>query len=346
MQASREYITAETTPGETQSGIHRRLLFHAAWGVGAVVFVSIGWVAMRPWDPHGAVSLLTHVNPSMMMIEVLALAAVTSAIATVLAGQDHPDVGVFAVAIGLTLASLKGGNMTHLLLQTDGDPSLCLSLAAEGLFWSVVIVISMFAAAIVARWCGGCQTQDGDRCDTSSPRPTMPLAAMAAPGIPVVGWLLFGRAANRSEWHNGLKHLAMVAALALVLIRVFGAGATDRTIHHGQTCFAVAAGFYLGVGRAQTYFPVRSALWPCGAVPVVCVMAFAFSWFMSTGQASGGAFHSIPASSFLRPLPITYIAVGTSAAIVAHWRSMPAPPPPGAAGRASHPAESKYDRRR
>ena len=101
MQASQDYVGTDVPATATVSGGHRHLLFHAAWGLGAIVFVSIGWLAMRPWDPRGAISLLTHVNPSMMMLEVLALAVATSAVATVLAGQDHPDVGGFAVGIGV-----------------------------------------------------------------------------------------------------------------------------------------------------------------------------------------------------------------------------------------------------
>ena len=316
MQASQDYVGTDVPATATVSGGHRHLLFHAAWGLGAIVFVSIGWLAMRPWDPRGAISLLTHVNPSMMMLEVLALAVATSAVATVLAGQDHPDVGVFAVGIGLTLASFKGGNMTKLLLETDGDPGLCWWLAAEGLFWFGAIVLSMFTAAIVTRWCGGQRLGGGDRSKASTP-----LATMSAPAIPFVGPLLFGRTERPSSWRMGVKHMAVVALLGLVLVRVLGVGATDRTIHHGQACFSVALGVYLAARRAYVYFPVRSALWSCCAVPLVCVFGFAFAWLMSSGSEPGTTLASIPASTFLRSLPITYIAAGTCAAMIAHWRS-------------------------
>ena len=310
MQASQDCAGTDMPLIASTSSGRRPLLFHVAWGLGAIVFVSIGWTAMRPWDPRGAISLLTHVNPTMMMLEVLALAAATSAVATVLAGQDHPDVGVFAVGIGLTLVSFKGGNMTQLLLETDGDPALCWSLAAEGLFWFGAIGLSMITAALVTRWCGG----RGSKSST-------PLATMSAPAIPIVGPLMFGCSEQPSSWRLGVKHMALTAVLALVVIRILGVGATDRTIHHGQACFSVAAGVYLAARRAHLYFPVRPALWSCCAVPLVCVVGFAFAWMMSSGSEPGTTLSSIPASTFLRSLPITYIAAGTCAAMVAHWRS-------------------------
>ena len=66
---------------------HDRLLLHLSWGLVLAVFLSIGWMAMKPWDPHGAVSLLSHGDPVLMVVEVLGRAAVLSALVAVVAGR-------------------------------------------------------------------------------------------------------------------------------------------------------------------------------------------------------------------------------------------------------------------
>ncbi len=310
---------------ERPQTLQDRLLLHAAWVLAAAVFLTVGWTAMRSWDPRGPVSLLTHSQPLTMMIEVLALVAVTSAVATVLAGRRYPDVGAFAVGIALTLVSIRGDNMTYLLIEGHGGPMLCVKLIAEGVFWCAAMAVAMCVAAFVVRWIApreqvsdaGASPQDQPAADT--------LARMAAPALPILGrFLLIESGSDRcSETrHTRLKHIAVAVLIALVITNVLSAGAVDRAIRHGQACFAVWVGFYFAVKRAQASFPVRSTLWSWCAVPVVCVTAYGFAWVMSIDPAPGHL-PSVPASSFLRVLPVTYIALGTSAVLVARWRFIP-----------------------
>ncbi len=303
-------------------------MLHMAWGLAAAVFLTVGWTAMQAWDPKGPVSLLTHGNPTAMMIEVLALAAITSAVATVVAGRRYPDVGAFAVGIALALVSVRGDTMTYLLLEQGGCGTLCAKLIAEGLFWSVTMATALLVAAIIVRWIAPHeQLLAGDRGSGTGRTPTLGclLSRMAAPALPIVSHLVPGAGSSGQSEDRSvrLKHIFVVVVAALVLTRVLASGAPDRAIHHGQVCFAVWVGFYVAAGRAQAMFPVRSSLWSWSAVPIVCVSAYGFAWMMSLDPAPGHL-PSVPLSGFLRVLPITYVALGTSAVLLARWRLLAA----------------------
>ncbi len=304
-----------------------RLRFHLAWALTVAVFLSVGWTAMKSWDPRGPVSLLTSAQPLLMMIEVLALAAVASALATALAGHIRPDVGTFAVAVGLAVASVHGDNMTYLLLQRNGTPRLCALLAAEGLFWFAALAVAMIAAAVVVRWLGGTDTDASDRSQTRTDHARLALARMAAPAAPLAGRIFLPKShrdGGAQNWKTGLKHLALASALTLILVKLLSAGAPDRAIRHGQACATVAIATYFAVRRAQAMFPVAATFWSLCSVPATCVLAFAIASLMTLDHPAAHLL-CVPPSSFMRPLPITYIALGTAAALLACWSTSPTP---------------------
>lgn len=315
-----------------------RLRFHAAWMTATAVFMSVGWIAMQSSDPRGPVSLLANGHPGLMMIEVLALAVVTSAVATVFAGRVYADAGVFAVGIGLTAVALRGHTSTYFLIQQGATPGLCLTLLAESVFWFAAIIVAMITAAAVVRWLGDPDSPDqpetlgghdhsGRHPHRDRTHPVPVLAYMAAPALPIVGRLFIASAGPPPcDRRHTVKHIAVAVVVALVLIRVFSAGATDRPILHGQACFAIAAGFYFAVRRAQAMFPLTASWGSCCAVPLTCVIAFLFAAIMA-GRTDAAHLPSIPPSTFLRTLPVTYVALGTAAALFARWQSLHDPSP-------------------
>lgn len=279
-------MTAIAMEPAKPAGQYDRLLFHIAWLLTAGLFLSIGSRALQPWDPDAPVSLLTHPHPALMMGEALALAVVASAAATLLAGRAHPGVGAFAVGFGLTLVMLREGHAGYLLMHRPAARGLCLLLAAEAMFWSAVAYAALLASSFVSAWTGG----SANTADSGT---------------------------ERKIRHVGIKHLALAGGVALILVRVFAAGPTDRAIHHGQACFAVAAAFYLAIGRAQSTYPVASLSWSFLAVPIVTLAAYAWSWATWSSPTS---LSSVPPSTFLRMLPLTYIAVGTAAVLLGRWK--------------------------
>ncbi len=300
-----------------------RLRFHVAWMVSAGILVSVGAMVFRSGDPYGAVSVLTNRNPALMMMQVMALAAVASALATAIAGRAYPDIGAFAVGIGMAIVSLRGDNMTSLLMDRGQSRSLCVWLMVDGLFWFVAVLVAMVVSAVVVRWLAGGRTEptDANPCQAGSGKTGL---LMAGPLLPGIGGVLFRRigADERRAWRAGLKHLATATALGLVLISVVCTGAGARAISHGQAVFAVAVAFYVGVGRAQAFFPTTSTWWSCLSVPVVCLAAYTIALCMSFPTVLVDGLVSVPSSNYLRILPVTYISVGTSAALLARWRAL------------------------
>ena len=122
-----------------------------SWLIAGAVFMTVGWIAMEPDDPQGAVSVLSRSGAAMMVVQAAALAAVTAGIATVIAGRRLADVGTFAAAVGLAVVSLRGATVTHLLLReaetsATFERSLAVKFAFETVGWFMVVIVALHAA--------------------------------------------------------------------------------------------------------------------------------------------------------------------------------------------------------
>jgi hypothetical protein len=290
-----------------------RLLFHLAWASAAAIFLSVGWTAMQSWDPKGPVSILTCGQSALMMIEVVALAAVASSLATVLSGRRFADAGVFSVGIALTLVSLRGQSMTYLLINDDHRSALAGLLAAESVFWCLVMMVAMVSSGFVIRWL----------TPESSADSNLLYDRMSAFSMPAIRRAL-GRNdsdMSRDTVASGAKHVAIVVVIAFVLVRVLAAGALDREIRHGQACFALAMGFYFASNRAQAMFPVVSNIWACAAGPITAAIAYLFAWGVSS-RVDVSRLSPLPPSTFLGILPIAFVGLGTAAVLLSRWKAM------------------------
>jgi len=87
-------------------------------------------------------------------------------------------------------------------------------------------------------------------------------------------------------------------------------------VQHGQACFVVAASVCIGSYLAHWLVPVRSALWAILSVPFLAVGGYLWA---RLGPSPVSLPASVPASAFLRVLPIQYISVGTAAAVAMFW---------------------------
>ena len=315
-------------------GLTDRLLFVLASGVAAALFLSVGWLALAPDDPRAAVSLITHSQAARMVIQAAALTAVTAAIATVIIGTKLADAGVFAAALGLALVSLRGDTAAYLLIhlgQADRSLERILAgkLAVEAIIWFAVLVVAMLVSGLVTRWCFGARC-DADRTPAkrgsapSGPGGWVEWSDLAVRECPIL-WSLGRRSADRparamaAARIDGLKITAVTTFVAMCLFAMLVSGSAPQWIRHGQTCFAVFVGFYVGSWVARLWFPVRTAFWGLLATPVACVLGYL--WTMVQGEVSGAYAHlpSVPPSSFLRVLPMTYVAVGALGVLSAHW---------------------------
>jgi hypothetical protein len=249
---------------------------------------------MAPDDPLGAVSVLARRGAWMMLLQAAGLAAVTAALATVIAGRRLPDVGTFAAALGLAIVSLRGGTAGSVLIQwADAAPvsqsSLPILLGLEAIAWFVIVLVARGLSIGVGHWCYG---NGGD--GPTEVEPQFP----------------------KGDAANGIKHVLLAAGVALLAFKILTAGLSTRSVQHGQACFVVAASVCIGSYVAYWLAPVRSALWAILSVPLLAVGGYVWT---RLGPSPSGLPASVPASAFLRVLPIQYISVGAAAAVAMFW---------------------------
>lgn len=297
-----------------------KMMTYVSWVIAGALFLSVGWLAMRPDDPRGAVSLLARQGAFLMWLQAAALAAFAAAIATVIAGRTLADVGVFAAALGLAVVALRGDTAAYFMLLTRESAAyeriLALKLAAESLAWFAVIAVSLLVSACVVSWCFPATLGTHDVTTPSSPGPPV----SAGFDVPWLVGHLFPRETTVTMPREGLKHTLIVTGTALLVWMVFSSEWSHREVQHGQVCFLVAASVSLGCYVAQRWVPVRSALWPVLAPPLLALLGYLW------GSIRAGNAHvppNFPASSFLRVLPIQYVGVGTAAVLATFWYIRP-----------------------
>jgi hypothetical protein len=285
-------------------------------------------MAVAPDDPQGAVSLVTRADSTLVVLQAALLAAVTSAIATVMIGAKLPDVGVFAAALGFAFLSLQGDTAAYLLMTKTNGPGaervLAGKLMLETGVWFALLLVAMIVAGAVSRWCGGALLRAAGFADHAGTSTDLDdLAISECPGL---GRLVAG-AAGKTEtdyarWH-GPRTTAVMVVAGIVLYSLLVSGSSPYTIRHGQTCFAVFTAFYLGGWIARRWYATRTSFWGLLAVPITLMLGYA--WTMVAGPAGGRYAHlaNIPGTDFLRALPITFVSVGAVAALMAHWSTHP-----------------------
>ncbi len=298
-------------------GFWDKTLSLAAWAIGVGLFASVGWMVLEPGDPRGAISLLTADHAVVALVETLALAAVVSALAAVLIGRKLPDAGVLAVALGMAVMTWRGGTTSYLLIHVTGSDAdarsaMAWKLAFEGVVWFLPIVTAMVVGGLVRRWLGGPGSGGGGHSYPDMALSQIPgLHGLAGPAAAVD---------LRAEALAGLKATLATLVAAAVLFRLSATGSPVRSVQHGQTYFALAIALYVGGRVAFHYFPVRTVLWGCLAVPLLCLAGYVVC-AASSPPAGYSQVASVPPGSFYRALPIEYISVGTSAVVLAFWHS-------------------------
>lgn len=270
-----------------------KLALWASWAAAAGIFLTLGWMAMAPDDPYGAVSLLLRGRPSGVWFQAAGLAIVTSAIGTVLVGRTLPYAGPFAAALGLAVVSFRGGTSESLVIAAKtadgGTQSLALHMGMEALAWIAVMAIAFVIGSGIARWC-------------------FPRSTDAQVHLP-----------NPANTRPSATFLGVAFAAALLAFNILGAGMHSREIRHTQVCFVVAASVWLGCYVAFRVVMVRGVLWYLAVVALLPLAGYAWAAFQSAPPKLP---LSVPASIYLRVLPIQFVAVGFAGAIAAYWSNM------------------------
>ncbi|MFH0983432.1 MAG: hypothetical protein V2A79_18085 [Planctomycetota bacterium] len=292
-----------------------RLVALIAWGLAIALFFKVGWRALEPADPQGAVSMLTCRHPWPMVAQMAALGTVVAGLATLLIGRKLADAGAFATCLGLAVANLRADTLGSILISvadrgTGPGPNLAASFLVEALVWFGVVVLALVVSGLVFRWCFG-------RPPTSG---VSALSAMAATELPMISALLRAEGDGRrvGERRTALWHLLFTAIVAFGLIGILATGSPAPPIEHGQVYFSITAAFCIAAYFAHGRFPVRTPLWSCLAVPLVSIAAYLWVTIVDSSKAAALP-ASIPHSAYLRALPLEYVTLGTLGSILAFW---------------------------
>ena len=292
-----------------------RLVALLAWAIAIGLFFTVGWRALRPVDPEGAVSMLTCRHPWLMVVQMAVLGAVVAALVTLLVGRKLADAGVFATCLGLAVANLRADTLESILISVadagpGARPNIAASFLGEVFVWFAIVVLAMVTSGCVLHWCFG-----RGRIGRPSVLPTMAVAEMPR----IAGALQAGGDDEPgASVRAGLGHTLFTAVIAFVLIGILSTGAPAVAIKQGQVYFSIAAAFFVGGYFAHGRFPARTPLWTCLAVPLVGVGAYLWVLSVNTGRAEELA-PNIPHSTYLRALPIEYVTLGTVGSILAFW---------------------------
>lgn len=269
-----------------------------SWLLAGAIFLTLGWMAMAPDDPLGAVSLLTRSGSVLMLVQAAGLALVTAALVTVIVGRRLPHAGTFAAGLGLAAASTRGGTTVALLLShldpsADSQPALAVRCAMEAAAWFSVMLIALGTSIAVGRWCHG----------------TPPVSDASSHSL---------RDYRRPS--NALQHFAITLVAGFFVYQILSQGWSARSIQHGQACFVVAASVGIAAYLAFRVAPVGSPIPSMLAAGCLAVIGYLWASFRST---PAGLPPIIPASPFLRVLPIQFVSVGVASAAATFWYLLP-----------------------
>lgn len=262
--------------------------------IGVLFVAVVSRLVLTPVDPLGCVSTLSCRLGWWILPVCAALAFVFATLVSIISGAKLEEMGVFAVALGLSLAVLRHESAAF-LWTTQGQAIDELRtvlgglMAAEALGWFAVIS----AAYAGTRW-----------------------AVRAFDLKPLIDQDPAG------EYRVGALTVLFMLVVAMLALQVLSAGSELAPIETGQVCFAVAASFYIASFVAYKVTGAQSQVWAYLAVALVAVAGYAWTALNPTPEFPGRVIahyaHFSP-TAFGRALPIQTVMVGTAAAVFGNW---------------------------
>jgi len=281
-----------------------RLRFAAGVALGLVLFGSIGYSVLQPWDLEGAISLLLAGSKVYLLVRVTAMLLAVSVLSTIIMDARLSLFGVFAAMVGLAYPVVKtagmAGLMTRMQAGIDIEDTAAMSvlwrqLSSEMLAWAFPLVVSVAGAMLTERW-------------LKTERILPPAGGEPKPVTTV---------AHRVDWFSGLLGTFVTAVGAGLLILLFCASR-----HKGQVIFAVSAGFFLASFAGDWISRNRHPVWQVAAVPLVGLAAFIYaSWHPQRPPGVLEQVLQIAPNPLAAILPIEYICAGVASAIFGSWMS-------------------------
>ena len=278
------------------------------WAATAVCLIAAlamryaGLMALWPRDPGLPVSLLTCRSPGLAMVEMMALAAVASALVVAVIGKRLPGMGVLAVGAGLLAMGWGDADwrpaVAYIQQANRGWAAMNAAMAAETLGWGAVVLAALMAEYLTREWLGLAVSQEGG-------------SRMA---------VMYSRTSAfiRAIWQSHEQWLMFVAAglASIVLIEVLYANNVAANLGQGYFIAGVAA--MAGVLLGHQVFTVK-AIWPAALSWLVPAVAGHIWAIMGADRST--SWMQLGINPLADMLPIQYAAGGTMGGIVGLWLS-------------------------
>jgi len=260
-----------------------------------------GELALWPRDPYLAVSLAACARPGMALVELVALAGVTSALVAAIVGRRAAGVGVLAVGIGLLALGWGEADWRLVVAYAQARHDWAgaeLMLAAETLGWLAVVLAAVVAEHLAGKWLNGRPERAG--VSAAEGRESGSASPVAMRHVRRVQAMMF-----------------VAAGLAgIVVAEVLSAG--SPAAENGQGYFVAAVAMLAGVGLAHQIFP-GAVLWPAATAWVIPALV-GYVWGLFSG-AEGGLWMVRGVNPLANLLPLHYAAGGTIGGMVGLWAS-------------------------
>jgi hypothetical protein len=302
-------MSDQAKPTELQMGQDRGQLTDAQkWILGGICAIAAlamryaGLMALWPRDPGLPVSFLTCRFPGLATLEMIAIAAVASALVVAVIGKWLPGMGVLAVAAGLLAIGWGDADwrpsVAYVQQASRGWAATQIAFTGETLGWGAVILAALAGEYLTREWLGlGAGKQSGSRVAAMYSRTSVFVRAM---------WQ------SHEQW---LMFLASGLA-GIVLIEVLFANNVAANL--GQGYFIAAVASMAGVLLGHQVFTVK-AIWPAALSWLVPALA-GHAWAIMGADRSGN-WMQVGINPLANMLPIQYAAGGTMGGIFGLWLS-------------------------
>lgn len=281
-----------------------RVRFILGLAVSCILFGSLGWSVLKPWDPCGAIYFQQEdLGNFMLLVRAIGLLLAAGVFASIIIDARMPLFGSFAACIGMGIPILKTGGMDYVMVRTYAEKSLEHPealwgfLALETLAWTGVLAVLVTASIMTEQWLKKDHEPQLEESAEANKSPKK-------------------KEDKSNPWWKGLGGMAITAVLGIFLIAIFAAG-----MQKGQVIFACFAGLFLAGLTAEQIAENDHPAWQVAAVPLVALAAYLYTWFHPARPPGWELILHIAPNSLARILPIEYIFIGTIGAIFGNWTS-------------------------
>ena len=282
-----------------------RLRIVGSMSVGAAVVGLLGWSAVKPTDPLGAVTVFGGEFTILEIGTCGVLAFLSGAVAYFVCYPYGRDIAPLAGPTGLAVWGIRSGDMTSLLRVNTtlaNRQRLYASLRWEGFFWLLIVAAGYFGVLAADRLAG--------------PKPDT----------------VHGHNSNDSLTNNILSIITAVVLTVLITQFAIGLLAQDVRMSDnqigsvvgqpgvGQIAFAVFISFGLAGFIAKKFLDV-SYVYP--AIAAALLTFFAITFFAAKHDILEHMVQSWPVVFFTRAtcaiLPIQMVGFGAVGSITGYW---------------------------